>query len=216
MNCHIGQELFSAAQQILAASLVTLMEVSLLLSDSRHVWPRWQPLMYVRAICWFMWRHSTLSLSTCVQPRPNWLLALYHGRQLLPPKLGQFLAITVTRAQYLVQWKDIVTVSIVFFERGWRGCGNGTGPCCTKRIIKTKQLWQVWNLRTLPGRREDYQSQAVCRRCGSLCALEDVMNRTENTDIDFYLWTQKPTLDGKALLKVAAIYGRRTKPSTNK
>lgn len=73
-----------------------------------------------------------------------------------------------TRAQYLVQWKVIVAVSIVFLERGWQGSGDGTGPCCTKRIMKTKQLWQVWNLRTLPERYEDYQSQAVRWRGGSL------------------------------------------------
>lgn len=50
----------------------------------------------------------------------------------------------------------------------WQGSGNGRVPCCTKRIMKTKQLWQVWNLRTHPQRHEDYQSQAVCWRGGSL------------------------------------------------
>lgn len=105
-----------------------------------------------------------------------------------PQKLGQLWAITVTRAQYLVQWKGIVAVSIVFLESGWEcSTGNGTGPCRTKRIIKTKQLWQVWNLRTLPGRHEDYQSRAVCWRGWQLavrCTLVTATNGTENTDIE--------------------------------
>lgn len=88
-------------------------------------------------------------------------------------KLGQFLVMTITRAEYLVEWKGIVAVSIVFLERGWRGSGNGTRPCFTKRIMKTKQLWQVWNLRTLPGRYEDYQSSCLLKglQLAVLCAL---------------------------------------------
>lgn len=36
-----------------------------------------------------------------------------------------------------------------------------------KRIIKTKQWWHIWNLRTLPGRNEVHQSQAASGMNGS-------------------------------------------------
>lgn len=96
------------------------------------------------------------------------VVSLVSQQAITPWKLGQFLVMTVTRAQYLMQWKDIAAVSVVFLEWAWQGDGNGTGPCCTKRIMKTKQHWQVWNLSTLPERYEDYQSQAVCWRDGSV------------------------------------------------
>lgn len=126
-------------------------------------------------------------------------------------ELGQFLVTTITRAQYLVEWKDIVAVSIVFLERGWRGSGNGTRPCFTKRIMKTKQLWQVWNLRTLPGRYEDYQSQAVCWKAGSLLFCVPLWSRwTHGGKFRRWMATSgfKKIDTWLALLKVAAIWTR--------
>lgn len=38
-----------------------------------------------------------------------------------------------------------------------------------------------------------------------LCTLVIIMNTTENRDRDFYLRTQRLTLDRMALLKVAAV-----------
>lgn len=119
------------------------------------------------------------------------VVGLVSRQAITSPKLGHFLVITATRAQYLVQWKDIVGVRIVFLERGWRGGGNGTRPCCTKRIIKTKQLWQVWNLRTLPGRHEDYQSHTVCWRGGSLLYCAPLWMWWTGQKIQSFTWTQK-------------------------
>lgn len=65
--------------------------------------------------------------------------------------------------------KDNVAVSIVCFKReDDEAVGIEWSHVVQKRIIKTKQRWHIWNLRTLPGRNEVYQSQAVSGRNGSL------------------------------------------------
>lgn len=141
--------------------------------------------MYVWAICW------ACSLSTWDQLRPKWL---YYSHQILPTKLGQSLVMTITRAQYLVEWKDIVAVSIVFLERGRRGSGNGTRPCFTKRIMKTKQFWQVWRFEdTSVEIRRLSESSCLSKglRLDALCAF--VIEKIINSDT----WL--------ALLKVATI-----------
>lgn len=75
-------------------------------------------------------------------------------------KLGHLMEMTFARTQYFLQWKDTAAVR-EYLRRKWHGSGDGTVPCWTKRIMKTKQFWQVWNLRTHPGRYEDYKCQAV-------------------------------------------------------
>lgn len=154
------------------------MKLPLFRSDSPHILPCWQPLRYVGAICRLVWRPLYL------RPTEAKLVVGLVTQQAITSSQTRTALCNDTRAQYSVQSKDIVAVSISFVERGWQGSANGMGPCCTKRIMKTKQLWQVWNLRTLPQRHEDYQSHTV---------------------IEFYLCVQKLTLDRKALLRVAAV-----------
>lgn len=154
INCHIGQELFSTAQQLLAASPVTLWR-------SLYSWMIFNTFDPVGS-------RSCMSRPYVDHTQPLYLRraegkAVVSQQATTSTKLGQFLVMTITRAEYLVEWKGIVAVSIVFLEWGWRGSGNGTRPCFTKRIMKTKQLWQVWNLRTLPGRYEDYQPRCLLK-----------------------------------------------------
>ena len=115
---------------------------------------------------------SRCSLATWDQPRPGWLSASSRSRQLLPPETRTVLGDDSHQSTIFSAMKRHCCCQQCL-ATGWQGSGNGTGPCCTKRITETKQFWQVWNLRTLPGRYENYKCQAACRRDGSslcLCA----------------------------------------------
>lgn len=109
------------------------------------------------------------------------------------------------KLQYLEQWKDSIAVNIVFFERGWWGTENGIEPCCTKRLIKTKQ---VTSLKCEDTSREKWRlSKSSCLLDGwqlaALCTLVATVNKRENRDIQlfylfiFYLWSPKLTFDKK-------------------
>lgn len=99
----------------------------LLLGESPHIWPCWQPFMYVRAICWFVW------LPACRVSRPPFLPDLL--------KLNRFFGscslagnyfhrtrshfVNDGRRIHLMLWKDIAAVSTVFLDRGWWSFGSG-------------------------------------------------------------------------------------------
>lgn len=56
-------------------------------------------------------------------------------------------------------------ILIVFFERSWRGARRKRMRAASHKedYMEPKQPWQIWSLRTLPGRFADYQRQAVGR-----------------------------------------------------
>lgn len=93
------------------------------------------------------------------------VVSLVSQQAITSPKLGQFLLMTVTRSQYLVQWKDSVAVSIVFLEKMSRQWEWNRDVFYEDYEDKTTLTSLI--LRTLPGRYEDYQSQVVCWRGGS-------------------------------------------------
>lgn len=64
----------------------------------------------------------------------------------------------------------------------------------TRRLSKSVCLLEGWQLAVFLG--------------VFFHALADAGEEDGNTDIEFYLWSQKLTLDGKGLLKVAAVTTR--------
>lgn len=114
-------------------------------------------------------------------PRPNWFWVLYHSKH-------YFFHPNWDKLQYLEQWKGSIAVNIVSFERGWRGSENGIEPCCTKRLIKTKQ---VTSLKCEDTSREKWRrSKSSCLLDGwqlaALCTLVATVNKRENRDIELF------------------------------
>lgn len=120
----------------------------------RYVWfwatvttsyPFWQPFMYVRTICWFCAPGLTTAQS----------VAYYCTGQFACTKLGQFANLENEKTLLSAEGDDETV-------------GIESSHVKQKTIIKTKQRWHIWNLRTLPGRNEVYQRQAVSGKNGSL------------------------------------------------
>ena len=116
---------------------------------------------------------------------PELVVSLVSRQAITSPKLGQFSAMTATRVRYLAQRKEIVAVSIVFFVRGWNRATlykedyeDKTTLTSLKFEDTSREMWKV--------------SKSSCSLEGLvLRALVNVMNATENTENEFYLWTEK-------------------------
>lgn len=142
---------FSTAQHMWSDLLVTLRKVCLLLGHGEHFFsflgaiPVCQDHML--AMCF---------LSTYCTVRGFY----YSSREFDCTKLGQFAIFRALKRQCCCQH--------CFLQEGDdEAVGIEWNHVVQKRIIKTKQRWHIWNLRTLPGRNEVYQSQAGSGMNGS-------------------------------------------------
>lgn len=143
ISCHIGHRLVSTAQQILAVLHVSLVKVFLHWSESQHIWPHWQALMYVRAICRLVCQPTGREFSqiTWVQWEAKMIVIFFLSTSW---KTGPTPGNDSSQSWvFSTREKKKVAVSFVFFMRGWQDSTDGTGPCWTKRIMETKHLWQV-------------------------------------------------------------------------
>lgn len=131
--------------------LATLGKVCLLLNHCEHFLPFLAAIHVCRDHMLVMCFSSTYSAVQGVY---------YYSRQFDCTKLGQFAIFRAAKRQCCCQ-------HCFLQERGDEALGIEWSHVVQKRIIKTKQRWHIWNLRTLPGRNEVYQSQAVSGMNGS-------------------------------------------------
>lgn len=199
--------------------LLTLLKVpSLLLDNSPHIWPPWQPFMDVRAICWFVWRRRAQRAATL--PATNW---------------GQ------------ARCRSCITAGNYFPPKTRTVVGNNSHQsaifsamkrhCCCQHCFLRERVTRHWEWNRAMSYKEDYKdkttltslkfedtSRETRRLSKSSCLLEGVAARCsvrpcdcDERDRKYRYWvftsTQTPTLDRKELLKVAAIEMQRTKQS---
>lgn len=157
--------------------------LSLLLSDSQHIWPCWQPFMYATAICWSLWRPLYLPANRgqadcwpCITagnyfPKTRTVLGNDSHQSTMFSAMKRhcccqhcFLRERMTRQWewngamlYKEDYKDKTTFTSLKFEATSRE---------TWRLSKSSCVLEGWQLDVL-------------------CALVNVMNRTENTDVEF-------------------------------
>lgn len=130
------------------------------------LWPWW------RSVCLWATEHFLPFLAAIHLCQDHMLLmcfsstyrtvqdVYYYSRQFHCTKLGQFTIFRATKRQCCHQH--------CFLQEGDdEAVGIEWSHGVQKRIIKTKQWWHIWNLRTLLGRNEVYQSQAVSGMNGS-------------------------------------------------
>lgn len=140
ISLRLGQELFYIAKWMLAGLLVTLVKVSVLLSETEHL--TLLAAIHVRAICWCVWLPAHIA---SVQPfyltgwGRNRFPGLVKWQAITSTKLGQTLVMTVTRTIFNAMKRH----------------------CCCQHCFLRERMMRQWEWKRATLYKEDYEDKTA-------------------------------------------------------